>query len=170
MKQNIWKILAIVFFAVSLIEFILGYFHIKNIKESNFVRIKKMEAESDSIITFHKIIENISDTSVQNSIKKSTTLIRNFEAISGNNFLRNVILINGVPKLVSATGKEFDLKIMMSILEKVTVGNIFGGSAIDNVSHSLPNNLADGSEFREPIRKELRALSAYVKQNHPNGN
>ena len=39
MKQNVWKILAIVFFAISLIEFIWGYAHI-NDKE---LKIKELE-------------------------------------------------------------------------------------------------------------------------------
>lgn len=169
MKNNIWKILAIVFFAISLIEFVFGYSHIINIEKSNLVRIKKLEAESDSIITFHKIVENISDTSVQNSIIKSTNLIRNFETLSGNTFLKNIIVINGVPKLLSATGKEFDLKIIMSILENVASCNLSGWE-LDGILNRLPIVLADGSEFREPISLKLVALSALAHQrNHPNG-
>ena len=47
MKQNIWKILAIVFFAISLIEFVWGYAHI-NDKE---LKIKELEMKLNGLNT-----------------------------------------------------------------------------------------------------------------------
>jgi hypothetical protein len=51
MKNNIWKLLAIVFFAISLIEFIWGYASIKNAETQNTIRIKELEMriQQDSI-------------------------------------------------------------------------------------------------------------------------
>ena len=51
MKNNIWKILAVVFFAISLIEFIWGYSTIKNSETQNTIRIKELEmkTQQDSI-------------------------------------------------------------------------------------------------------------------------
>lgn len=45
MKQNVWKILAIVFFAISLIEFVWGYAHINN-KE---LKIKELEMKLSNL-------------------------------------------------------------------------------------------------------------------------
>ena len=151
MKNNIWKILAIVFFVTSLIGFFWGYTYTKNIQSSNLINLNKIESRLDSTITYHKIIENISDPSVQSSINKRAEIVKSFDEISGgilfNSGTKNLRLINGVPTLISSTGKEFDLNIILNLLEKASAGEL-SADEIDTLNSSLPKNLADGSEFR----------------------
>lgn len=43
MKNNTWKILAIIFFTLSLLEFLFGYSHILNIEKNHFDKIKEFQ-------------------------------------------------------------------------------------------------------------------------------
>jgi hypothetical protein len=49
MKENIWKVLAIVFFVVSIVEFILGFTIIKNNETTNTIKIKELEMKIEQL-------------------------------------------------------------------------------------------------------------------------
>ena len=49
MKGNIWKVIAIVFFVISLVEFIFGYSIIMNEKTSSTIKIKELEMMVDQL-------------------------------------------------------------------------------------------------------------------------
>jgi len=167
MKNNIWKILAIVFFATILIEFFVGYICVKNIQKSNLVKLKKLESKLDSTLTFHKIVENISDPSVQSSINKSSNIVRNFNELSGNILFKqgskNLREISGVHKLITSTGSEFDLNIIINLIEKASNGAL-NSEEFGTLVENLPKNLADGNEFREFWKRELMDMNEKNKK------
>jgi hypothetical protein len=49
MKENVWKVLAIIFLIISIAEFVVGYAIIKNNETANTIRIKELEMRVEQL-------------------------------------------------------------------------------------------------------------------------